>query len=1528
VSTKSAPQPRRNLRQKITRIAAYSALGFVALIAVVLVGAMVFVQGPRLAAIVNGVLPEMKGRLHFDAIHWKPRLLVDLVTDGATPMAVEGLKITDPEGTMVLDVPQLEVSVRLGTLIGGGGIILSDLKVGPKSMWLFGKMKKETGIGFLSSFDPKKPAPPAPPKPPGAKKDKPFVFQIVNADLNGFRAIFDFPGVWGLDLRDIHAPASLLVDGEGFVGFDVVGLEARQGGYLRVISEELPFDSVLVDRVATTREWSDDIFLDLKMARTGKSGLIGKGFFTGIYGANSVGGIKIHAEFDHAVDALTAVARPHNIAGLRLSGDNARVVGDLWDPYETLKIKASISDLDAAYDTYQAKQIALRAGIVFSPTEPTMTIKVDELSLGSPSGGRFKTGVTMAGDEVTAALDFDAFGTEDYLPDSLKKLAAGKLQGHIGVAANLGANKSVEVKGLDLRYQRSFKQSGVPSSVRITGQARASAEAASTTGLHVEIPGATADIKGKAQLAKKLVEVGLRVSASDLPKLLASAKAPPLAKTATVSVDVSGSMDHPDAEGQIDVRGIGGGTSGIPAIDEFQTGFRLHDGTLSIQSLRAGVAGGRIEGQGSTKLFEQSLGKMLAAPVLDFRLDGKQISLQELVAGGVVTGQVSFSLAASGTTKKPKIHFKVPAGAAVEVLGQPWRLEGIDVEVDKDALVVKLCHVAAKAGGDVRVEGRVDLRKKPLGINWNIKVLDLSIAAVLAAAKVDVPVSGRLDIDLHVGGTITEPAIGGSLVLSRVRAFDIDLGKASLALAPTPAGSVTVTGNIFDRFKLDGDLDYDPKGLTARALLSFDDLRVEDLLTDLKEQDIAAMLSGQVRLDLTPNHLPAIDLLITKIDGSIVRAMEQEDGSTAKERIWVRNASNLHVTTDTQNVTVEQTRLLTPGGEFTLAAKVHPIKDAQGEITDQSIAAEFVGKLDLELLQPLLSGKFASLGGGVDLAVHAGGSVNKPELSGQIGIVRPVRAETRGFEQVVTIPSGTVRLTSSFAALDNLVVSIGDATMRVGGRVNLGPGFTPETLAVTADGDVNANLLETLAPSAVSDVSGRASLSAKVSGRLDNPQIAARIQLGEIDLRLRGVSRRVSIKSGTVDLSTHELLLHDVRVVLDDEGELLIGKEGVRPGRVRIRQLRPEFVWESIDLPLAGNRLAYRDEGIQVDDLSFDMELKGTPDAGIALRGDVRLITGRYLQDFNVRELVISPRINESANKRPIWEGQPMLRDLALRLRVRTEGEGFVVQNNLAPEIHVLIDLGIGGTLATPTISGEIRPTDGRFHIIGLRGDFELSPNVNHVTFVPTKSIAAGDTPELNLEAQNVVPDATGGEHTVIMRINGPINMATIDLSTTDGLDRNQTMLLLLSGRTTDDISGNGGQMFGMNRQSGLDVIGQFSRDTVSNLVEPYIDDTLQILTGRKLNLRPTIGADGIELKVQAQTTRVFNLQLSYLRGFQNQERYSAQGLAWFRDYLTGRVIGERLSYYQQGLPIQTQKFSLELTVEYPIRGLFPFLNR
>ena len=55
-------------RRKITKVIAYALASLVALVGVVVVGAVLLVQGERLAKIVNGVLPEQRGKMHFGAI--------------------------------------------------------------------------------------------------------------------------------------------------------------------------------------------------------------------------------------------------------------------------------------------------------------------------------------------------------------------------------------------------------------------------------------------------------------------------------------------------------------------------------------------------------------------------------------------------------------------------------------------------------------------------------------------------------------------------------------------------------------------------------------------------------------------------------------------------------------------------------------------------------------------------------------------------------------------------------------------------------------------------------------------------------------------------------------------------------------------------------------------------------------------------------------------------------------------------------------------------------------------------------------------------------------------------------------------------------------------------------------------------------------------------------------------------------------------------------------------------------------------
>jgi hypothetical protein len=442
---------------------------------------------------------------------------------------------------------------------------------------------------------------------------------------------------------------------------------------------------------------------------------------------------------------------------------------------------------------------------------------------------------------------------------------------------------------------------------------------------------------------------------------------------------------------------------------------------------------------------------------------------------------------------------------------------------------------------------------------------------------------------------------------------------------------------------------------------------------------------------------------------------------------------------------------------------------------------------------------------------------------------------------------------------------------------------------------------------------------ALVRGTLLKPEIRGRLDLGAIDFRLRDVGTEVQVQSGIVEISNEGVVLHNVRVVLDDQGILVIGQSGVRAGRVQFTNLIP-FKPGQFDLPLHGEKLTYRSaDTFEVDDLAFDLDLNGNLDEGFELGGEVRLVSGRYLQDFKVQDLVISRRVNESS-VRPFYEGKPLLEDLSLDLSVRTLGEGFVVQNNIAPEIRVDILLHVGGTLSEPQLAGDVRPMDGRFNIPFMRGDFELVPNVNHVSFIATKSVADGDTPELNIEATNLVTDSNGVDHNVRMMIRGPVREARIELTSDDGLDRNQAAMLLLTGRVGSQSRATQNPTVGANVNTAADVAGQATRDTVANLMEPYIDDNFYRLTG--FNLRLTVGSDGFQGRVRKRITRYFNFQTDYLQGFYSNSRWTTTLDTWVFDYTSVGVRMEQIRTPSTlGVPeTQPLTYGLELRLDYAIR--------
>ena len=264
--------------------------------------------------------------------------------------------------------------------------------------------------------------------------------------------------------------------------------------------------------------------------------------------------------------------------------------------------------------------------------------------------------------------------------------------------------------------------------------------------------------------------------------------------------------------------------------------------------------------------------------------------------------------------------------------------------------------------------------------------------------------------------------------------------------------------------------------------------------------------------------------------------------------------------------------------------------------------------------------------------------------------MHPVRLRPHGLDRDVTVDSGRFTLSSGGrVGLENLAVTVDGATMQLSGHTRLGPGFMPENLQADVMGDVSARLLAQAVPDAISDAQGKAHVRAQLRGTLLHPDIRGRLDLEAIDFRLRDLGTEVQVESGIVEISNDGVILHNVKVLFDDQGTLVIGASGVRAGRVQFTSLFP-FKPGEFDLPLHGERLTYRSPGVfEIDDLAFDLDLLGSLDEGFGLGGEVRLVSGRYLQSFKVQNLAISPRVNESS-VRPFYDGKPLLEELKLDL--------------------------------------------------------------------------------------------------------------------------------------------------------------------------------------------------------------------------------------------------------------------------------------
>ena len=485
---------RRPWRRAMKRIA-YGVLLVLAILIALAAPAPWVIRGARFGTVVGRMLPATRGSIAVGGGRWTWGAVWELLHGRPAPLALDGLRVLDPEGTEVLRAAHVTVAVEMGR--APSRLVLHDLRVSD-GLWRFASMRRERGVGFTAALESPRPAAPR-----ARAVARASLFEIRGAVLDGVDTTFDLPG-WGLSVARVHAHGNLaLASTPGAGGPDAHGRPARSsvsftfdvsdadlggGGVLRILDGrarvELPFSAGRIERVATSAGAPDDLQLDADEVATGTSRLSVHGAFTSLYGVSmprKAPGIDLRAHLSHAADGLRAILARHRPAlPVTVGVPDADFELAFAGPFDRLRITAAARAFDIGWRALSFRGV----GFDLSVEPAAARARVSALAFASPEGGRLRFDADLDHFLVHGALALDHFATAPYLPVFLRPLAAGVLDGRLRGAVDL-IGRSGTLDELALTLARPSGTSG-PRRLRLT-----SARGASTRGTEtVRIAGA------------------------------------------------------------------------------------------------------------------------------------------------------------------------------------------------------------------------------------------------------------------------------------------------------------------------------------------------------------------------------------------------------------------------------------------------------------------------------------------------------------------------------------------------------------------------------------------------------------------------------------------------------------------------------------------------------------------------------------------------------------------------------------------------------------------------------------------------------------------------------------------------------------------------------------------------------------------------------------------------------------------------------------------------------------------------------
>ncbi len=914
------------------------------------------------------------------------------------------------------------------------------------------------------------------------------------------------------------------------------------------------------------------------------------------------------------------------------------------------------------------------------------------------------------------------------------------------------------------------------------------------------------------------------------------------ATTGTTKVKIGGSLDDLKLTSDLALRGV-------PCIGAVRGSVRLENNVLHIDNATSRSLGGTLKVSGAVKLEPSPYFQPLRAVATNVDL-GKTCSINETLTGKVSADLTlhgppdprrlvyegyacSDRIVALGETlgdvaiwlnRKPggKIGCQSKAGVSIGTLAIDTCLRTGDARGGRCAIL----RATREAGGEIAAAIHADGAQR-LGGELFLSHLPLAALTRLAGSKL--PADALIDASgLQVGGTLEAATLEGVVRLSRAWLSGGYLGDGDVRLQPDGPGRIRFSGSFLDgRIAVRGVLGTQaPFPLELTADVSQLEL---DTFVDLKALGAPAgtLVWGTGRVHVTMALADPTSPLAVTLDLADLSVVSQADGPDGQPvPLAIRAAAPLQVTWDgtTARLTAPA-RLSTPMGEITVEGEASP--------TRLDLAAS--GNLDLVRAQPLVGAYFDRTTGQAQLKARITGPTTLPKIQVSLDL-DDVALRLTGQDAMLRIPSGRIDFANGKLSLTGISVEVDDgytrssAPLTVAGGVTF-TGLTPKAWAVIVQGELAGEMLLAFAPAVFAQASGTASLSMTLSGSGPTPAVSGELAFGDgrqLHILPRALRREIAFDAGSIAFggaraADLQFTIEGVGGKIDDEGTL-------RDVEGSIDLL--DWKVAAADVVASGDALTFRIQRTLDLVISLDAVRVVLDGGRLEIAGGVELTTGRYTRNFDLGE-ALTPSTSSGPSTAPLWETTPLLGDAELDLQV--DVRKFSVVNNLA-NIDLYGRVAISGTPRDPRFDDTIHVERGTFRIPGVRPRFARTSG--RVEFSPLGRFP-NQTPTLDITSEADYRDPSGQDHLITMSIAGTLSQLTWDLSTSSGLDKGQTLTLILSGRTPEELRRNLGDQSVVTDPTRIDpstdssqgVTDELVRQVASNLLESRVAEPLRELS-------------------------------------------------------------------------------------------------